>query len=88
MPGDYAKKAIPVKKKFDHIELFALSSSDVLVSKIARFNDRDEQDIKSCIKKAGLLRKQVKERAEQLGLVAVKEEDFKYHLKLVLGKMF
>ncbi len=87
LPDDYNEKAIPIKE-FEHIELFALSPLDIVVSKIARFNERDEQDIKACIQKASITKEQLKERASQLGLTAITAEDFRYHLTLVLEQMF
>ena len=51
LPSDYLEKCIPVKTKFVNIRLLALHPADIVVTKIGRMNERDVEDIKSCVKK-------------------------------------
>ncbi|MFH1221767.1 MAG: nucleotidyltransferase [Candidatus Micrarchaeota archaeon] len=44
LPADYAKKSIKLKE-MQKIELFALDPLDLLITKAARFNARDKEDI-------------------------------------------
>ncbi|MEM0360612.1 MAG: DUF6036 family nucleotidyltransferase [Candidatus Diapherotrites archaeon] len=87
LPEDYAEKAIPVRKKFEYIELLALSPLDIIVSKIARLSERDWQDIQACIKKAKLSKEQVRKRAEKVEVVG-SEEKYKNNLEKVLEELF
>ncbi|MDE1812368.1 MAG: hypothetical protein KGH85_05825 [Thaumarchaeota archaeon] len=65
LPEDYLEKSIPIKTKLKNIDLRALNSIDIIVTKIGRFDDRDEQDIQSCIKKFSLKKIQIVKRALQ-----------------------
>lgn len=46
LPKDYANKSKLIKK-YKHITLKALSPEDIVITKSARLNARDEEDIKS-----------------------------------------
>jgi len=50
LPDDYLKKSIPIKK-LKNIDLRALHPVDIVVTKLARLNERDKQDIGTTIKK-------------------------------------
>ncbi len=88
LPKDYLKKSIEIKD-FSHISLRALQPVDIIVTKIGRLNARDMQDIEACIMKGKVSETEIKERA----LLVVQsyvgpEEDYLYHLSLVLDKFF
>jgi hypothetical protein len=86
VPDDYLKKS-PSVKKFKRIELRALSPIDVVVTKIARLNPRDKQDIEACTKRFRLSEEEIKTRAGQVEL-AGSEEQYKANLHLVLNAIF
>lgn len=89
LPDDYAEKSIPIETKLKNIQLRALHPVDIVVSKIGRLNERDIQDIESCIKKYKLTSSQVKERAEKVEYVGREEfyaDNLKHALKLFFGK--
>jgi hypothetical protein len=88
LPKDYLQKSIEIKK-FSHISLRALQPVDIIVTKIGRLNARDMQDIEACITKGKVSETEIKERV----LLVVQsyvgpEEDYLYHLSLVLDKFF
>jgi hypothetical protein len=86
LPDGYLKKSIPIKK-FKRIELRALSPIDIVITKIGRLNDRDKQDINSCIKRFRLSENQIRKRANQLQL-AGGEEQYRTNLTLILNAVF
>lgn len=88
LPKDYLEKSLKIRE-FGHISLRALQPVDIIVTKIGRLNDRDLQDIEACIKKGNVSEVKIKERA----LLVVQsyvgpEEDYLYHLELVLKRFF
>ena len=87
LPDDYLKKSKLIKTKLKKIELRALHPLDIVVTKIARLDRRDEQDIEACIKKFKIKKAQIKKRAAQLGFVAG-DKDFQVNLQSVLNKFF
>jgi hypothetical protein len=87
LPDDYLEKCIPVKVKFAHIHLFALHPVDIVVTKIGRLNERDVEDIKSCVKKFKLARKDVEKRALQVVYVG-REENYRINLRYALKEFF
>ena len=63
LPDDYLKRSKLVKTKLAKIELRALHPVDIVVTKICRLDDRDEQDIESCVKKFHITKNQIIRRA-------------------------
>jgi len=86
LPDDYGEKSIQIKK-LKKINLLALHPIDIVVTKIGRLNERDQEDIRSCIEKFGLTKNQVKERAKEIEYVG-KEELYQYNLEHVLKNFF
>ena len=88
LPKDYLEKSIKIKE-FSHISLRALQPVDIIVTKIGRLNTRDIQDIEACIKKGNVSKAEIRERALLVVQTYVgPEEDYIYHLDLVLTKFF
>ncbi len=88
LPKDYLEKSIKIKE-FSHIVLRALQPVDIIVTKIGRLNARDLQDIEACIKKVNVSEAEIRERAMLVVQTYVgPEEDYLYHLSLVLDKFF
>jgi hypothetical protein len=88
LPNDYIEKSIKIKE-FKHISLRALHPVDIVVTKIGRLNERDIQDIEKIIKEYKISKAAIKDRALQVSSTYVpKEEDYLYHLNLVLEKFF
>ena len=87
LPEDYLKRSSLVKTKMKNIELRALDPIDIVVTKISRLNDRDIEDIESCIKKFRLKKKEIEKRAKQIDYPG-NEESYKINLQLVIKKFF
>ncbi len=88
LPDDYLVKSVKIKE-FSHISLRALHPVDIIVTKIGRLNQRDIQDIETCIKKFKISKEEITKRATLVSPTYVpKEEDYLYHLYLVIKKFF
>ena len=88
LPIDYLEKSIKIRE-LSHISLRALQPVDIIVTKIGRLNDRDIQDIESCIKKCNVSEAEIKERALLvLPTFVGPEENYLYHLGLVIERFF
>ncbi len=87
LPEDYLEKSIPIKTKLKNIDLRALNPLDIIVTKIGRFDDRDEQDIQACIRKFNLTKTQIVKRALQLGYTA-SDDVFQINLDTIGKKLF
>ena len=61
LPEDYSEKAVKIRD-FHRIELYALAPMDLLITKAARFNDRDKEDITTIIRSYKIDEKQLVER--------------------------
>jgi hypothetical protein len=88
LPDNYIDKSIKIKE-FSHISLRALHPVDIIVTKIGRLNERDMQDIETCIRDYKVSDAEIKARALLVIPTYVgREEDYRYHLELVLEKFF
>ncbi|MBI4044958.1 MAG: hypothetical protein HY392_04585 [Candidatus Diapherotrites archaeon] len=87
LPNDYEAHCVPIKTMLKNIELFSLSPVDIIVTKIGRLNDRDIEDIKACIKKFRINKKQVETRGKQIEYVG-HEETYTTNLGFVLKNFF
>jgi hypothetical protein len=88
LPDDYLEKSIKIKE-YSHISLRALNPLDIIVTKIGRLNQRDIQDIETCIKAYKISKDDIKTRAALVSPTYItKEEDYLYHLDWVIKKFF
>ena len=88
LPSDYLDKSIKIKK-YSHIQLRALNPIDIVVTKIGRLNQRDIQDIETCIKKHKISKDEIITRATLVSPTYVpREKDYQYHLEWVIKKFF
>lgn len=87
LPEDYLKRSKPIKTKLKKIDLRVLHPVDIVVTKIARLDGRDEQDIQSCIEKFKLGKDEIKKRAKEMGYSG-NDEVFKDNLQTVLKKFY
>lgn len=87
LPEDYLKMSILIKTKLKNIELRALHPVDIVVTKIARLNYRDEQDIEDCIKKFKLTKRHIEKRNAELGYIA-QDKVFQSNLQRAMKKFF
>jgi hypothetical protein len=87
LPDDYLDKSSPVKTKMKNIELRTLSPLDIVVTKIARLDPRDKEDIATCIRKFRLTKEQVAERAKQVDYVG-RKANYEINLTYTLRNCF
>lgn len=87
LPDDYLKNSIPIKTKLKKTDLRALHPADIVVTKMGRLNERDMQDIESCIKKFGLKKIYIIRRAKMVQY-AGNETVYETNLQYVLKRFF
>jgi len=87
LPKDYVSKLILIPADLMRIKLYALNPVDIVVTKIGRLNDRDIQDIESCIKKHTLKKAAIINRAKQVVYIG-REETYEENLRFVIKKFF
>jgi hypothetical protein len=86
LPADYAEKSKEIVK-MKNIALKALNPVDIIITKAARFNARDEEDIEALSKYVDK-EELVKRFNEVLKSYSGKEGDYKYHIKIILKRFF
>ncbi len=86
LPPDYLARSLEVKG-LRNIDLRALHPVDIVVTKMGRLDERDEQDIADCIRAFRITKSAVKRRAAKVGYVG-KPENYEYQLQYVLEHCF
>jgi hypothetical protein len=88
LPDDYIDRSIKIKE-FSSISLRALHPVDIIATKIGRLNERDVQDIESCIRKCKISKAEIKDRALLVAPTYVgPEKDYLYNMNWVLENFF
>lgn len=85
LPDDYLSKSVPIQR-IKKIELRALHPLDIVVTKVARLDKTDIEDIKTCVKEYRLTRDQILDRAKQveyIGSEANYEANLQYIIRLL-----
>ena len=90
LPEDYVDIAFEYKSiKFKNINLKILNPIDIILTKSARYNARDEEDIAILVKKIKIDKLKLKKRfLEVLESYAGLEANFKYNFEFILKKHF
>ncbi len=89
LPEDYIQISNRVETGMTNIDLRTLSLLDIIITKIARYNERDEEDITSILKKRTVNKEELIKRFNQIKeTYAGRKEDFEYHFNLVLKRHF
>ena len=86
LPADYIDRSSDVVS-YDKIHLKVLHPVDIVVTKAARLDARDVEDIRECIKKCDVTREAIKKRAAMVAYVT-KQEDYDYQINWVLENCF
>lgn len=84
LPEDYLRRSKPIKSKLKKMKLRALHPVDIVVTKIARLDERDKEDINSCMKKFKITKKDIVKRTEKIHSLA-EDPTFQKNLKKFLG---
>jgi len=87
LPEDYVEKSIQVKTKLVNIQLKVLHPLDIVVTKLGRLNERDLQDIDSCIERFRLKKSQIEKRARAVRY-AGNQKVYELNLRQVLKRFF
>ncbi len=87
LPEDYLANSRPVRTKMKNMKLKTLDPLDIIVTKIGRLNERDKEDIATCIKKFKITKAQIKKRAKQV-IYTGREENYEINLNHVMKKFF
>ena len=61
----YEDDAIPIQLDIPHLHVFALSPTDLAVSKIARWSDRDKEDVAVLVRMEFTCSKRIEQRARE-----------------------
>lgn len=69
------------------MQLRALDPLDIIATKIGRLNERDKEDIASCIERFNLPKSEIQNRSKQVEYVG-REENYEINLQHVLKKFF
>ena len=86
LPEDYAEKSKEILN-LNSLSLKALSPVDIVITKAARLNARDEEDIRALSKSVD--KEELIRRFESVvNSYSGKEEDYRHHLRVVLKRFF
>ncbi|MBI5002017.1 hypothetical protein HZC31_01380 [Candidatus Woesearchaeota archaeon] len=86
LPHDYVDKAEEIKR-LNHVVLKALAPVDIVITKAARLNARDEEDIAALVKFVN--KEELIKRFEKVVTTyAGKEEEYRYHFGIILKRFF
>ncbi|PIN69078.1 hypothetical protein COV93_06865 [Candidatus Woesearchaeota archaeon CG11_big_fil_rev_8_21_14_0_20_43_8] len=89
LPTDFVEKAIVMDVNLENIELRALSPIDIILTKAARYNERDEEDIATISKRCKLDKEDILSRFEEIkDTYSGREEDYEYHINLIVKRYF
>lgn len=88
LPGDYLdrSRSPPVADALDRIDLRTLDPVDLVVTKIARFNQRDQDDIRRTVQAFDLRPEAIRSRASQVEVVG-NEEVFEHNLEVAIDRL-
>lgn len=89
LPDDYVKNSTEVITNLDNIDLKSLSLIDIIITKATRYNERDEEDIKTIVKKVNIDKEELKRRfSEVIETFVGNKKDFEYHFNLIIKMHF
>lgn len=87
LPDDYLENSIQTDFTLKNINLRALHPLDIVITKIGRLNERDREDITTCVQKYNVTLEQIKKRAKEIEY-AGGEEAYDANLHVVLNTNF
>ena len=87
LPDDYLDRSSKIRTNLKNITLRALHPVDIVVTKIGRLNERDIEDIETCIKKFKLSRDDIEKRAGDMGY-AGNDDAYAVNLGRVIKEYF
>lgn len=89
LPQDYIQKSKTVNIHLKKIEFKTLSVEDIILTKLARYNERDEEDISQIMKSIKISKENMIKRYRQIkDTYAGRMSDYEYHFKLFLERFY
>lgn len=89
LPADYLEKSLKLDVMLPNIDLRVLSLEDIIITKAARYNERDEADIAAIAKTNKVDINKLKKRFKEVIVsFAGRTEDYEYHFDLILKRHF
>jgi len=89
LPKDYADLSQTIPHQYVHLTLKILSPEDIIITKAARYNERDEEDIETLAKTGKVDKLLLVQRFRKVKeTYAGKKEDYEYHFDLILKRHF
>ena len=89
LPEDYIEKSNKIFAPLSNMDLRTLSLIDIIITKVARYNARDEEDIEAIAKTRLVNKRELEKRFEEVKETFVgNESDYEYHFNLVLKRHF
>jgi hypothetical protein len=87
LPQDYIEKSNKVETGLKKIELKALSPVDIIITKAARYNERDEEDISTLFKVVPISKDELVRRfKEVVDTYSGRKKDYEYHFNLIIRR--
>jgi len=88
LPDDYLDKSTIISDTgIKNIVLRSLNPLDIVLTKLARMNERDKEDIQTCILKYGLTEKEIRDRGKIVAsLYPANENVYLDNLEIVIKK--
>lgn len=88
LPEDYIEKS-KLYKKYKKIELRTLNPIDIILTKTARLNQRDIEDIKTLLNKQKIKKQDITERFNQIKKsIPGSEKEYQENFNLILKEFF
>jgi hypothetical protein len=89
LPEDYISISRPLKEDFKNIELRLLHPIDIILTKAARLNERDKEDIALLTKKKKILKERLIKRFKVIKKSCPSSDrDLEYHFNWLLKTFF
>lgn len=89
LPDDYIDKSNKIEAGLININLRALSLADIIITKVARYNERDKEDIAAIAKTSRVNKNELEDRFNEVkGTFTGRGQDYIYHFNLVLKRHF
>lgn len=89
LPEDYMEISNRIDAGMVNIDLRTLSVADIIITKAARYNERDEEDIAAVLKNRAVDKEELIKRFNQVReTYAGRKGDFDYHFNLILRRYF
>ncbi|MFO8016214.1 MAG: DUF6036 family nucleotidyltransferase [Candidatus Woesearchaeota archaeon] len=89
LPEDYVRRARPYKTGLKNIKLKVLSPIDIIITKGARLNQRDIEDIRALVARKKIRKADLKARFKKVkGSWPGSDEQFEQNIRFIMNEFF